>query len=260
MNIRKSGRTTGLTYGTIIDVNMTAYVNYGDFLAMFEDCILTTENMGAPGDSGSLVVDSDNKAIGLLFAGGESGYVICCKFPTVASMLNISFEAVIPTIHNLKLTKEGYYDHDEQFSIMEGETKNFDIALTPIEIPPGLTEDTTQGFTITVIGEGIGTITNILVQNQTSAIDYLWDLSTGEWNPSQPVATPGDSIYLNVESENTGIITDTIYTEFVSAEVTPTEPLIQTAIIAPGEISVANWSFTMPQGPVNITINAGHEE
>jgi hypothetical protein len=53
-------------------VNVTANINYGrGRLLRFENQILTTR-MSAPGDSGSLVLDLSNKAVGLLFAGSDT--------------------------------------------------------------------------------------------------------------------------------------------------------------------------------------------
>jgi len=70
--LKKSGRTTGLTSGLVQAVNVTANINYGGGrLLRFENQILTT-NMSAPGDSGSLVLDLSNRAVGLLFAGSDT--------------------------------------------------------------------------------------------------------------------------------------------------------------------------------------------
>jgi hypothetical protein len=70
--LKKSGRTTGLTSGLVQAVNVTANINYGrGRLLRFENQILTTR-MSAPGDSGSLVLDLSNKAVGLLFAGSDT--------------------------------------------------------------------------------------------------------------------------------------------------------------------------------------------
>ncbi len=75
--VKKSGRTTGHTTGYIDTVNATVTVKYG-FLqkASFTDQIiieqaLPEEDISAPGDSGSIVLDNDNNLIGLLFAGSE---------------------------------------------------------------------------------------------------------------------------------------------------------------------------------------------
>ncbi len=75
--VKKSGRTTGHTTGYIDTVNATVTVKYG-FLqkASFVDQIvieqvLAEEDIAAPGDSGSAVLDSEDRLIGLLFAGSE---------------------------------------------------------------------------------------------------------------------------------------------------------------------------------------------
>lgn len=70
-NVRKSGRTTGYTEGTITLINATVSVAYGDKTARFTGQIITSP-MSQGGDSGSLVVDAtENKAVGLLFAGSN---------------------------------------------------------------------------------------------------------------------------------------------------------------------------------------------
>lgn len=75
--VRKSGRTTQHTTGYVDAVNVTVTVKYGLFeKATFVDQIiveqvLAEEDIAAGGDSGSAVLDKDNKLIGLLFAGSE---------------------------------------------------------------------------------------------------------------------------------------------------------------------------------------------
>lgn len=72
MAVRKSGRTTALTSGTISVLDTTIEVGYGGGrVASFENQILT-DDMSEPGDSGSLLVDSSNRAVGLLFAGSDT--------------------------------------------------------------------------------------------------------------------------------------------------------------------------------------------
>lgn len=71
MNVRKSGRTTGLTRGRVVVLNVTVDVDYGDGSARFEDQIVSSP-MSQPGDSGSLLVAGEAlKAVGLLFAGSN---------------------------------------------------------------------------------------------------------------------------------------------------------------------------------------------
>lgn len=74
--VKKTGRTTNITFGRILSVGATIDVGYGgNRIARFRDQIITT-NMAAGGDSGSLVLDLDNKAVGLLFAGSASVTII----------------------------------------------------------------------------------------------------------------------------------------------------------------------------------------
>ena len=70
MPIQKSGRTTGYTTGKVKDISASVKVNYDNQTALFRGQILTT-NMSQGGDSGSLVLDMKQRAVGLLFAGSE---------------------------------------------------------------------------------------------------------------------------------------------------------------------------------------------
>lgn len=68
--IKKSGRTTGITHGEILYVDVTAQVMYGNDIALFTDQ-LQAGSMCSGGDSGSAVLTEDDKIVGLLFAGSE---------------------------------------------------------------------------------------------------------------------------------------------------------------------------------------------
>lgn len=71
MRVRKSGRSTGFTTGTITVMDATVDVNYGDRMARFDSQLIST-SMSAPGDSGSLLVAEDSLlAVGLLYAGSD---------------------------------------------------------------------------------------------------------------------------------------------------------------------------------------------
>jgi hypothetical protein len=88
--VRKTGRTTNYTTGQVIGVNATVNVNYGGGkVAKMTRQILTTP-MSAPGDSGSLVCNYQNLAVGLLFA-GSSRITVCNDIRYVLAMLNIRF-------------------------------------------------------------------------------------------------------------------------------------------------------------------------
>lgn len=96
--VTKTGRTTGNTTGTVVDVNATVGVNYGDFSATFENqIIISTQGFSAAGDSGSVIVNSNNHAVGLLFAGSITGTItIANKIDVVASMLGLKSD-ISPT-------------------------------------------------------------------------------------------------------------------------------------------------------------------
>ena len=73
--LQKTGRTTGHTKGEVLDEDVTVSVDYGSFIARFEHQIMAGD-MSAGGDSGSLVLDSDKNAVGLLFAGSSKSTII----------------------------------------------------------------------------------------------------------------------------------------------------------------------------------------
>lgn len=68
--VQKTGRTTGLTQGTVTQVHVTVDVDYRGRKARFVDQIFASP-MSSPGDSGSAVLDMERRAVGLLFAGSE---------------------------------------------------------------------------------------------------------------------------------------------------------------------------------------------
>jgi len=71
MTVQKSGRTTGHTRDRVDLVHATVQVSYGlGRMAVFQEQIIAGP-MSAGGDSGSLVLDNDQYAVGLLFAGSD---------------------------------------------------------------------------------------------------------------------------------------------------------------------------------------------
>jgi hypothetical protein len=88
--VQKYGRTTGLTKGSISEVNATVNVGYGVGTAVFVEQIIIIGQRGKfskGGDSGSLIVtnDEDCKPVGLLFAGGGRR--------TIASPIGVALDA-----------------------------------------------------------------------------------------------------------------------------------------------------------------------
>ena len=89
MNIKKSGRTTGLTNGVIEQVDVSVNVQYGQGqVAMFTDQLMAGA-MSQGGDSGSAVLDENNRLVGLLFAGSDATTVIN-RIENVFSGLGVS--------------------------------------------------------------------------------------------------------------------------------------------------------------------------
>lgn len=89
--VRKSGRTTGVTDGEIQVVDATVSIVYSnDLTATFRDQILTNR-MAEGGDSGSLLLDENMNAVGLLFAGSNKS-TIYNKITTVLGMLDVSLK------------------------------------------------------------------------------------------------------------------------------------------------------------------------
>ena len=74
MDVKKCGRTTELTSGTVTGVNVTLYVSYsGGESARFVKQIQFSD-ISDSGDSGSLIVTNDgtNRPVALLFAGSAT--------------------------------------------------------------------------------------------------------------------------------------------------------------------------------------------
>jgi hypothetical protein len=73
LQVKKFGRTTSLTNGNVVAINVQVVVQYtstqyGWFTQQIQ---ITPSNFSRPGDSGSLIVTrTGNKPVGLLFAGG----------------------------------------------------------------------------------------------------------------------------------------------------------------------------------------------
>ncbi len=87
--VQKTGRTTEFTMGKVRDVSATVKIPYPGGVAVFVNQILTSA-MSQGGDSGSLVTDQKNRAVGLLFEGSEV-VTICNPIPAVLKALDVKF-------------------------------------------------------------------------------------------------------------------------------------------------------------------------
>ena len=86
MPIRKHGRTTGYTEGTVTLMNATVDVDYGDQLkARFSGQVIASP-ISQGGDSGALIIEGDSlKAVGLLFAGSRRATI----FTPIQTVLDV---------------------------------------------------------------------------------------------------------------------------------------------------------------------------
>jgi hypothetical protein len=107
--VSKRGRTTLLTKGFVDAINATLSIDYGDGLGVVtltNQIGIRPDNSVNPkfsdhGDSGSVVMDANNKVIGLLFGGNSSGYTYINPISYVLNELNITIckKPVIKAVH-----------------------------------------------------------------------------------------------------------------------------------------------------------------
>jgi hypothetical protein len=88
--VYKSGRTTGVTSGVVkvLEASVWVQVSHNSRVLMHEQII--TGNMGKPGDSGSLVLNAENNAVGLLMAGSDV-VTIMNKAAHIETLLKVRF-------------------------------------------------------------------------------------------------------------------------------------------------------------------------
>jgi hypothetical protein len=91
MGVVKSGRSSGVTHGVIIDTNASIKVNYPGYVTpfLYNERIITTA-MAIAGDSGSLCLTEDLGVVGLVFA-GTSTLTAVNKIDGIMKQLNINF-------------------------------------------------------------------------------------------------------------------------------------------------------------------------
>lgn len=77
MKIRKTGRTTGYNEDEILATNVSVNIDYGENgVATFTNQFLAGA-MSEGGDSGSAILDMNDRFVGLLFAGSSTSTIIC---------------------------------------------------------------------------------------------------------------------------------------------------------------------------------------
>lgn len=114
--VRKRGRTTGLTHGTVDGLAASVTLDYGDGIGqrtLTNQITIATDTSQNPlfsdhGDSGSVVVDGSGYVVGLLFAGGGTT-TFANPIASVLSELNVAL-VVDPVKSVLKDVKDGRKD------------------------------------------------------------------------------------------------------------------------------------------------------
>ncbi|MFC6706746.1 hypothetical protein [Flexivirga alba] len=96
--VRKRGRTTELTYGTVVSTDFTVSINYGSDVGSHtlhhQIRIQTDTSQSARfsdhGDSGSVIMDGNRMVVGLLFAGSSDGqWTFANPIQSVLDELNV---------------------------------------------------------------------------------------------------------------------------------------------------------------------------
>ncbi len=114
--VRKRGRTTGLTHGTVDGLSASVTLDYGDGIGsrtLTNQITIATDTSQNPlfsdhGDSGSVVVDASGHVVGLLFAGGGTT-TFANPIASALSELNVAL-VVDPVKSVLKDVKDGRKD------------------------------------------------------------------------------------------------------------------------------------------------------
>ena len=89
MKVKKSGRTTGLTFSNTLSMSSSITVEgWGE--ALFTDQIIVSPAFAAPGDSGSWVGNENNETLGIVFAGSPE-ITIVNKATNLEKLLEIEF-------------------------------------------------------------------------------------------------------------------------------------------------------------------------
>ena len=106
MKVLKSGRTSGVTYGTILDVNATLKIDGGEGWGecTFKNQIVISPAILSPGDSGSWIGEVDTfNTVGLGFAGSDT-LSVANPALTVEELLGVE---IIPPTPPVKLSYMG---------------------------------------------------------------------------------------------------------------------------------------------------------
>jgi hypothetical protein len=195
--VRKSGRTTGVTTGRVIDTNGTAKVAYGDQEVLFFDQIKVEQDdwsFAGAGDSGS-AVDMDGEFVGLVFAGTEE-YVYINKAQYIIDGLNIDVEAQYSLI--ISSTPGGSVTDPGEGRFFCDEAEEVDLVAVP-NLHYHFVNWTGEVDTIEDIHDATTTIT----MNDSYSITANFELDPG-WYSLTVSSTEGGSVTTPGETQPGG--------------------------------------------------------
>jgi hypothetical protein len=120
--VRKRGRTTLLTYGTVDTVDLTTTIDYGagiGSVTLVHQIGVKPDTAKNPkfsdhGDSGAVVVNDSVQIVGLNFAGDPTGYAIANPIASVLSALNVEVCSHLKQpVKEIKVEKVEIKEHKE---------------------------------------------------------------------------------------------------------------------------------------------------
>ncbi|WP_391091344.1 hypothetical protein [Vibrio sp. NH-UV-68] len=166
--VKKYGRTTGFTQGSVNAINATVNVCYEGTISCTKlatfvgQVVITPGTFSAGGDSGSLIVTQNgNNPVALLFA-GSSNYTIGSPIGPVLSRFAVSIDAQAappPPSNEFALTTSGYKVkglHNIDLSWIGSEASAFDVKIDGVEIATGISGN---NYTDSTNNKGAGSYT-----------------------------------------------------------------------------------------------------
>ena len=173
--VKKYGRTTGLTHGTVDAVNVTVNVCYEGFMvctkwAKFVNQIAITDGtFSNGGDSGSLIVTQNgNNPVGLLFA-GSSSHTIANRIDLVLAEFGVTIDgAAAADVTDVAVTAV-----TAPASVVQGDVVSVDVTVQNVgNQDVGSVDVTLKDLTANVT---IGTQTVGLAAGALTTLSYSWN-------------------------------------------------------------------------------------
>lgn len=175
--VKKFGRTTGLTTGKVDAIEATVNVCYDSSctqIAQFQDqLIITPGTFSGGGDSGSLIVDSLNHPVGLLFAGSDAN-TIANRIDLVLNRFGVTIDdggAVTPVV-DLEVT-----GIDVPSNVMAEEPTTVTVTVRNLGTEAVLSASVTLQDLTEEVQVGTADVMN-LPSGQSTSISFSWTPTT----------------------------------------------------------------------------------